>query len=226
MLEGYLGIGKPEEKKEILVESPFNSIIFEHQSVYEGDKKKLYPFDESLQALRERGYERHPRPAEVFDFICKSLEGRLQPEQQAVADDMLNSYGEWLSLAMRQVGNKLYLYFDPENILWDGRKVHNTYSAGKNFKYALEKVYDIQSLSDYVSLKKVNRVNPELVATLWSRPYAILPDDIRLNTYIYLPSRNVVWPAGRGNFYTFNIYCYDYDNWASRGVRTVTQKRQ
>ncbi len=214
-LDIYLGIGKPEEKKEILVESYESKVVFEPNAAGCGGDKKLYSFDESLKALRKRGYERHPRPAEVFDLICRSLEGRLQPEQQAVVDDMLNSHGEWLSLAMKKEGDKLHCYFDPENIKWDGRG----YLADKDFKCSLEKVYDIQSLSGWVSIKELNKVSPELVEILWSRPYAILPEEIRKDGYSPFPPNGKMWPVGRyyyNNWYYLVSSCYDR---ASRGVR-------
>ncbi len=210
-IDSYLGLGKPEEKKEIRVEPYESKVVFEPKAVYEGNYKKLYSFDESLKALRKRGYERHPRPAEVFDLICRSLEGRLQPEQQAVVDDMQNSSSEWLSLAMKQKGDKLHCYFDPENIKWDGRG----YFSDKDFKCSLEKVYDIQSLSGFVSIKEVNKVSPELVEILWSRPYAILPEEIRKDGYSPFPPNGKIRPAGRGGY---DISCY-YGNLASRGVQ-------
>ncbi len=215
-LDQYLGIGKPEEKKEILVESYESKVVFEPKAVYEGNYKKLYSFDESLLALRKRGYERHPRPAEAFDLICRGLEGRLQPEQQAIAEDIWNNYGEWLSLAIRKNGNKLHLYFDPEDIKRDTL----SYFSGKNFKYSLEKVYDIESLANMAHINEVNKVNPELVEVLWSRPYAILPDEIRKDAYFYFPSDGEIWPVGRGGYFDwYGIDGYYFSNRASRGVR-------
>ncbi len=74
-LDSYFGLGKPGNKKEITVKPALSDIVFEPRAVYERKEKKLYTFDASLQALRARGYERHPLPAEVFDLICRRLEG-------------------------------------------------------------------------------------------------------------------------------------------------------
>ncbi len=212
-LDTYLGIGKPEEKKEIRIEPCESKVVFEPKAVYEGNYKKLYSFDESLQALRKRGYERHPRPAEVFDLICRGLEGRLQPEQQAIADDMWNNYGEWLSLVIRRRGDKLHCYFDPENIRLTGA----SYVVQGDFKYDSKKVYVIQSLSGWVPIKEVNKVNPELVEILWSRPYAILPEEIRLKECLYLSHKDIIWPMSRGGNYSYYIGWCNYAE-ASRGV--------
>ncbi len=154
-LDNYLGIGKPDEKKKITVKPALADIVFEPKAVYEGPHKKLYTFDDSLRALRERGYERHPRPAEAFDFIYRKLEGRLQPEQQAVVDDMLKGFGEWLSMAMLREGNMLHCYLDPENLVRNG----NQYIAqGGKLKHAGEEVYSIGALRVDICIKNVNEV--------------------------------------------------------------------
>ncbi len=216
-LESYIGISKPEEKKEIRVVPYESKVVFEPKAVYCGNNKKQYTFDESLKALRKRGYERHPRPAEACDLICRSLEGRLQPEQQVIADDMLNNYEEWLSLAMQRKENQLHCYLDPENIFWDSTT--RTYNVrGGKLKHSGEKVYDIPPVYDWFGIKKIHEVSPELVEILWSRPYAILPENIRLRTVIHLPPSGNIWPIGRDYFGYFDIYCVYYYI-ASRGVR-------
>lgn len=219
-LDQYFEIGKPEEKKKIHVEPQESKVIFEPKAIYEGKEKKLYTFDDSLRALRKCGYERHPRPAEAFDLICRSLEGRLQPEEQVVVDDMMKGHGEWLSMAMERKGNLLYCYLDPENLFWNGRG----YSvAGKKLKYCGKKVYGIQSLSGWVCIKDVNKVNPEFIEMLLSRHYAILPDTIRRLSVIKLGLKEGIWPIGRSIFfYRYGIY-HESTHMASRGVRTPAQ---
>src|SRR3989344_2885060 len=85
-------------------------------------KKALLTYDQSLKQLREAGYERHLRPAEAFTLLAKGLEERLTPEQIEVHDDMLTSYGEWLSMAMERQGDTLITYLDSEGLTWDGEK--------------------------------------------------------------------------------------------------------
>ncbi len=213
-IELYTSLGKPDEKKELTVKPSLADVVFEEKVVYEGKEKKLYTFDVSLRALRERGYERHPRPAEAFDLICRGLEGRLQPEQQAVVDDMMSCYGEWLSMAMMREGNMLHCYLDPENLVWNGHKyvVH-----GRKLKYAGEEVHSIGSVKRLIPIKDVNEINPALVEKLWSRPYAILPEEIKQNqnTWLWLPPENVLWPVIRSMYYVVTGWYL----MASRGVR-------
>ncbi len=214
-LSTYLDIGKPDEKKEITVKSALSDIVFEPRAVYGGTEKKWYTFDASLRALQKRGYERHPRPAEAFDLTCRRLEGRLQPEQQAVADDMFSNRGEWLSMTMLREGNLLHCYLDPENLVWNG---HKYVVPGGKLKHAGEEVYSIGSTNECVPIKDVNEINPALVEKLWSRPYAILPEKIRQNAWLLLPPENTLWPVGRGDYN--NEYDIDssYYGLASRGV--------
>ncbi len=216
-IDSYLGIGKPDEKKEITVKPALSEIVFEPKVMYEGKVRKLYTFDESLRALRERGYERHPRPAEAFELIYNGLEGRLSPEQKAIANDMTSyNYGEWLSMAMMREGNLLHCYLDPENLVWDGKMY---FVQGGKLKHAGEEVYSIGSLHGYIPIKDVNEINPALVEKLWSRHYAILPEEVRQNAWVGLLPENVLWPVSRGindGWYNMNIY---FNLRASRGVR-------
>ncbi len=214
-IDSYLGIGKPDEKKEITVKSALADIVFEEKAVYEGEEKRLYTFDASLRALRARGYERHPRPAEAFDLICRGLEGRLSPDQQAIADEVMHGYSEWLSMAILREGNLLHCYLDPENLVWNG---HKYVVPGGKLKHAGEEVYSIGSTNECVPIKDVNEINPALAEKLWSRHYAILPEEVRQHAWLWIPLENILWPVSRGFFdsYFIGTYCYLR---ASRGVQ-------
>ncbi len=215
-LDTYFGLSKPDEKKEMTVKSALADIVFEPRSVYEGKHKKLYTFDASLRALRKRGYERHPRPAEAFDLICRGLERKLQPEQQAIVDDMTCKDGEWLSMVVTCKRKMLHCYLDPENLIWDGNKY---VVQGGKLKHAGEEVYSIGSLCGWVPIKNVNGINPLLIEKLWSRPYAILPEEIRQDALIWLPPENVLVPVGSSHRGQYDVYAY-FNYRASRGVST------
>ncbi len=224
-IDSYFGLCKPDEKKEITVKPALTEIVFEPKAVYKGNwaNKRPYTFDASLRALKERGYERHPRPAEVFDLICNGLEGRLQPEQKAIADNMLYCYSEWMSMAVLLEGNLLYCYLDPENLVWEKTKYKYVAQGGK-LKHAGEEVYSIGSIglmNKRVSIKDVNEINPALVEKLWSRRYALLPDEVRQSGRLWLPPENVLWPVSRFGYFNsrYVIYTNCFSNLASRGVQ-------
>ncbi len=220
-IDSYLGLSKPDEKKEVTVKSALADIVFEPRSVYEGKHKKLYTFDASLRALRKRGYERHPRPAEAFDLICRGLEGRLSLEQQTIADDMMNDYGEWLSMAMLRKGNLLHCYLDPENLIWNQHRFGYDVQEGK-LKHAGEEVYSIGSVNGLVSVEDVNEINHALVEKLWSRHYVILPKEVRQNARLWFLPEKFLWPVSCFGYFRSLYFIGTNDKfWASRGVRNA-----
>ena len=68
------------------------------------NNKTLPTYDASLARLRQEKYERHASPSEAFSLIEDNLEGKLSGALKAVADDMMSSYGEWLSMAFERKG--------------------------------------------------------------------------------------------------------------------------
>ncbi|GEM_PF-2878734 len=84
-------------------------------------RKKLYRFDESLKRLKEAGFERHPRPAEIYNLIMAAFERELTEYEERLYRDLLvpndtgkencfgsDGYGtihrgEFLSIAMELV---------------------------------------------------------------------------------------------------------------------------
>ena len=70
-------------------------------------EKAVLTYDQSLEGLQQRGFERHPSPAEVFGLLADNLENKLTGSLKAVADDMLTSYGEWLDMAVERRGDVL-----------------------------------------------------------------------------------------------------------------------
>lgn len=202
----------------------YKGVKFETVAAYEGTEKKLYTFDESLARLQRAGLDRHSRPQEVFSLLIANLENKLTPEQKAVAEDMLNSCGEWLSLAMLRKGNKLSLYYDPKNLVWN----RGSYEAQGSLRHGGEQKFNIKGLPShkYVNIQRVNVKSPQLVQTLWTRPFKDLPEVIQNHTGLYLPPDGQIWPVGRGNFnYDCDVNCCNYNDGASRGVVVGAPKK-
>lgn len=191
----------------------YKKVIFEKHAPRENNDKCIFNFQDSLDDLMQRGYARHQRPNEVFSLLCVYLEGELSVKN--IAQDMLNSYGEWFSLAMRYQNNILHCYIDP-SFEYDRKCMR--YNL-KN--YSSERFFSLPYLDKYsFIIKEVNVLNPSLVEFLWSRPFDQLPLDIRNNAYLYLLDDEHIWPVGRSyGSYRYGVNCYDFVNWASRGVR-------
>jgi hypothetical protein len=203
----------------VVASGAYKDVVFERLAYREPGKsdKTLSAFDKSLERLRKAGYQRHARPREAFGLVIDGLEGRLTGAAKQVGEDMLVSYGEWLSLAVRPVQGVLHCYFDPENLVGNGA----VYAVqGSVLKHAGEQVFPIKGLplQSWVPLKDVALVSPVLVETLWSRPYAKLPGEIQKNAKLYLPQEGVAWPVGRGYFYGFDVVGCSFNSRASRGV--------
>jgi hypothetical protein len=201
----------------------YEGLEFEERAPREGDVKKTFYYDTSLSRLRRKGYERHPLPAEAFSLIIDGLEGKLSGGLARVHEDMLESYGEWLSMVFARKGNTLHCYEHPENLRWNNKS--KVYSTSK-MAFLNEQTFDIATLPSetWISIKDVEKITPGLVTYLWSRPLAQLPDTIQKKAGLYLPADGVAWPVGRGNVVVFDNG-YDvggyYDVRASRGVRSV-----
>ena len=192
-----------------------NLVIEPSSSRDQNNRKKLFTYDQSLFDLRSRGYERHLRSDEAFRVLIDAIENP-NSKYKSISDDMLFSYGEWLSLAgKRESDTKLHLYNDPDGTL------NNYEFIPQNFKYLEEKIFtidkDIQS-GTYVDL---DRFPNDLVTFLYSRPFDKLPDVIKSGNrraQLWLPKQGIIRPFGRGDDFDYFYLYASYSNGASRGV--------
>ncbi len=217
----------------------YNNLEWEHPAYREAGQaeKKLLSYDKSLERLRAAGYERHARPSEVFGLLIDGLEGKLTGQHKAIYDDMLTSYGEWMSAAVLVKQQKsggiwgvggstkqtLTMYLDPEGLAWDGKKY-----VQQNFTYAEKKEFDItgKPLNAFVEL---TQVDVALVQDFYGCSYAQLPQQMREGDKrggFWFPSADQIWPVGRGDFYfnRLNTFIYYHISRASRGVHAVAPK--
>ena len=153
-----------------------------------GAEKELPTYDASLARLRQEKYERHASPSEAFSLIEDNLEGKLSGALKAVADDMLSSYGEWLSMAFERKGDLLIAYLHPEGIVWDGSK----YVKQNTFKSDSEQRFNIagKKSNEWISLQEFS---DDFSLLAYSRKFADLPQVMRegnaniSKAHVYLP---------------------------------------
>ena len=182
------------------------------------DHKMPLPYDKSLTSLRERGFERHLRPTELFRVVIDALKNP-KSKQEAVMDDIFDSYGEWLSIAMLRLGPKLTCYLDPESIVWNPSK--HIYEVNGDLIFSQKKEFDIGNIrsSEFVDL---NKLPSDLTEFLYTLRFDQLPEIIRSGARrgaLWLPSEGVTMPCSLGGW-TFCILSHrDYG--ASRGVGAV-----
>ena len=200
---------------------PYHGIEFEHPAYRKAGKtdKTLLAYDASLARLRAAGFERHPRPQEVFGLLIDGLEGKLTKQEKSIHDDLLTSYGEWLSVAFERQGNRLITYLDPEGLEWRNDK----YVKTKSFKYSDTKNFDIsgQASEQLIDLKFFQ---DDFVTLMYTRSFNQLPEQLqkgKKRAQVYLPPDGQMWPVGRGVFNDWcSIDCRNYVR-AFRGVHEI-----
>ena len=173
-------------------------------------------YDQSLKGLQQRGFERHPSPAEVFGLLADNLENKLTGSLKAVADDMLTSYGEWLDMAVERRGDVLLAYFGVSGLRWETDKyVKDNFHADREQRFNIKGIPSLQ----YVDLAQFP---DQFTQAVYGRAFAALPPEMRegdTRAQVYLPNKGVIRPVGHGYFVNrFNADA-GYDVRASRGVR-------
>ena len=180
----------------IIIPALYKGVEFEPLAPMKGKEKALLTFDLSLTRLRQEKYERHASPSEAFSLIEDNLEGKLSGALKAVADDMLSSYGEWLSMAFERKGDLLIAYLHPEGIVWD--KNSNKYVKQNNFKYDSAQNFNIagKKSNEWIPLQDFG---DDFSLLAYSRKFADLPQVMRegnaniSKAHVYLPKDGTAW---------------------------------
>jgi len=188
------------------INASFENLQFEPVS-----SKENMTFDKSLQSLRERGYERHLRPQEAFAIIIAYLEKKLSSELDNIVQDMQIS-GEWLSCAFEIKGVFLYVYLDPEGLVYRGEKY-----VKQDFSCSEERIFNIKGihLQERISIKDLPA---GLIPYFYGKKFENLPKKLQ-DSEFFLPSNNVIRPVGRDIYNgSYFVDCVCFDVRASRGV--------
>ncbi len=204
---------------------PYKSVTFEVRAMY--DENRLpFLYADSLAALRERGYQRHPRPAEVFSLYFAGLEGKIAGEQLTVFKNMAvdKTPVEWLSMAMYRDGDMLYCYEDPTNIKkateprMDAKGNLAEWYADGILQHSSVRQFQITGLvgHEYIS---VNELPTDLVVYLYSREYKDFPTALKGENapLVMFPNDGELCPVSRSTTWC-GIGSYGYLSEASRGV--------
>ena len=182
-----------------------------------GGIKRVYHFDESLEALKARGYERHLRPIEAFSLLEKNLEGKLSEEEQEIAEDMLDFAGEWVSLAWEKRGDVLVAYLDPVGLVWDRGKY-----VKRDFSCSEERQFDITG-KDSQSFLYLKKFPEDFVTWHYGRKFTELPEEMREGSNIAsvrLPADGIIWPVSLGYITggKYDVTAF-FSHGVSRGVK-------
>lgn len=89
-----------EEPKPVANKRGQYKIFFEPRSKIEEPAEDMMTFDESLDRLKSDGYERHPKPYEIFSLLIKDLEGTLKASLMPLVGTFHGF--EWMNLDRRK----------------------------------------------------------------------------------------------------------------------------
>ncbi len=145
---------------------------------------KDYTYEQSLERLRELGYERHPRPWEFSKVIIDYLEGKLKNMDFALKFEniYLTGHSRWLNAAAVVAYNQLTIYGDPIDIEWD-------YSTKRGYKFDGRYGHSIRTFDlppkEYkfsiirADLSEVDKRMEGLIPFLFGREFEELPKELQ-----------------------------------------------
>lgn len=235
-------------QQEFVDKMQHKDIEFEYQAhrIEEQTTKAILSYDKSLARARAAGYERHPRPDELFRFLVYCIENKLQGSMEADdlaltadgIDDIINTIhkgnlyadmqfdrGEWLSAVwqVKKVGSKQLLthYADPHGLVL----VNESYVPQDDFGSMNKHEFDVTGIPLQVWVP-LDRFAKGLQVHLYTRSFRDLPremrenEDPKKNAALYLPPEGIIWPVGRRCHGRYAIGCHKTER-ASRGVYSL-----
>jgi len=178
-------------------------------------------FDQGLQAIINRGFERYLRPQEAFGLMIDIMKKKVSPQLQEIFH--YSNY-EWLNLAWEVKGNSLIAYLDPVGLQWqeytdpvtkaNKYKYHTpTFTAKEKKVFSIEKMHSgkIKGRHD------LSEFSDDFIQFHCGRSFAVLPEALRKKVKIDLPPKNLLVPVAHApeNLIFGHIGC----NGTPRGVR-------
>jgi len=177
-----------------------------------------YRFDESLKALKERGYRRHLKPAEIFQLLIQKYHGYLPEHLSNIADDVMVSGGEWLDAVWYRDGPYLLWYRDAPQVKAENHLEYTFVNPADKDSEA--DIFEIGSSSSNKGIP-LDQFSNDLIKKIYGCNLEDLPVTFRQgdnSSIIFLPKNNTVSPMARGT--ALGRYCIITEIYAaSRGCR-------
>ena len=211
--------------------------------VQDGDKQsqvKKLTYDESLARLQAAGYQRHPRPNEIFCLLIDFFEDKFKdnPDVRHLASDVFWNSG-WTSIAMENdaTDGKLTCYIDPKNLRWDDSdNVFEYVLDGKEVEFigldTFGRIFDISKVpcATWIDVKDFfdkGLLDEDLVMFLYNnrKPDELPKSMCERPMRIYLPAPGRIQPVSIENHLDINggdyayRFAFDAHKSASRGLR-------
>ena len=186
----------------------------EAKAQYDGANKKALTYDQALTDIKSRGCNRFLTPAEAFTILIDSLTNPTG-KSKTIAQDMLTSFGEWLNIAWQVQADKLIVYHNPENLVWNGTIYE---IKGSSLKHSGQKEYNITGIPKN-ALIDLDKMPETFQKDMYSRKVSELPAVMRTGSkraQVYIRGDTNIWPVARDSG-IFSVNGSYYDR-AVRGV--------
>ncbi len=139
-------------------------------------------YTESLERIKEAGFERHPRPAEFFGFLFDYWKGEFEenPALTQLAESARDLRGIWLSAAVELKKDNCYMFHtDPSNICYDPTK--GGYYADGVLKHHGGMYFDVDKIPEKGEFE-THMLSDRLMRYLYSMGFDKLPTALQLGT--------------------------------------------
>ena len=161
-------------------------ISFEERKASE--KEITLTFDQSLERLRAKEYDRHLSSKEVCNLVVDGLEGRLMESSWQNVFKCMSQRVEWVSMAFERLGLKLRVYKDPERFVWTG----SSYVIQGYLWCSDQKDFFVEG--NNIPLVKCS---DEFLKFVYGRTFHELPEKARSDAVIVLPENKKIMPVRR-----------------------------
>ncbi len=147
-------------------------------------------YDEALEKIQEKGFDRFPTSREVMALIMADIEGTLNEKLYVahVVKDLYKKDSEFFCQAFEVDYPILKVYERVTSLVWV-RNLGHYERPSDPLWYSGVQEFNIDGLSRgcWNFLPDVNAICPELIDKVYGRPYEDLPD-CRQNTRLWIPT--------------------------------------
>ena len=161
---------------------------------YKDNSKVSFPmhpglfFTESLERIKEAGFERHPRPAEFLGFLLDYWEGKFEENTilTQLAESARDLRGTWLSAAVElklKHDNCYMFHTDPPNICYDPTK--GGYYADGVLRHQGGMYFEVDEIPEKGEFE-THMLSDRLMRYLYGIGFDKLPFRLQLGN-VYLP---------------------------------------
>ena len=153
---------------------------------------------ESLQKIRETGLANHLSLRTHAQIAIDFFEQTSPLETRQITQYFMQPGGEWCKELIEVTDESIILHEGNEGLIWNEAKL--SYEALEDKPNLRPKTGIVEprskdlALEKLISIEDLNKVHPELVKYLMTRPHNQLPERLK-ESYLILPSPGIIKPV-------------------------------